>query len=1404
MERYDYIDLGRRFVDFGARDISALTVRMLGSYADRVTLGWDELLRSRCVVLLGEPGCGKTTEAKAKVEAIRAAGGHAVYRTVSDLCRSGAPLVPQHERPAIEAWRASGAACMFVLDSLDEARNTSGTLEAAIDRLATELHAEWPRVRVVLTCRVAEWRTEEDRAALAGYFKSPEPPPPAEGDAPPASVTEPAAARRRQSVAPAADAVPEVRVVRMAVLSEEQAIELARSKGARDVARLRDAVRQTGAWALIERPADVTWLVASWNRRGSIGTLTQLMEDNVAARLQEHGPSRRKHTVLSPENAAKGARELALVAILCGEHRVRVAQADAGTADGALDPSAALAWMSPRELVELTDRAIFVDDGPGARRVHHRATEEYLAAMALFHLLGRQPGGSALADFLVRERYGRRVVPPSLRGVAGWAAGWDPGLRRALLEADPHLLLQAGDPAAVPPGERGGALARILTELERHPWRREGADHLDLARFACPELCDLIRERLRHPGRRGSELLLRLVWHGRLAGNAEDALRLATARGTSPELRALAVRAAASAGGAAVRERVVRMVLNGRSPVNEVLFDAADALYPETMTTADLGAAMLTWAKAATRASRSEAHDWTWLLDREYDPRRHEELAAIVGPALLRRARTIPTRRGAAGAQAVRLATVLRGLFERRLRDGVPARSTVEAWAPWLWALARVHEAPDARGEVYRGVFELMAAREVRRATLRWLVGRRVRRASIELTRPDAAFREEPHDLWRPRPGDSIWMIEELLAARTAKARAVWFVLACMACASADEVETVEAAAAAFPELAAAVARRRERRAAPDPHEEERRRHSAELEAEHTARERKNREELTALVGEVRRGSHGGALRFLVGRMEDHRHSRWGHSDWRSLAGPFGDEVAEAAREGLKQAWRRFRPMLPHERDKQNEVEWFVPVGLTGLNIAFADGLSPGDLSEEEVAQATAFALCEINDYPSWFGALAEARPGAVLGVLAPVLEAQYVGTGTSPDRAVLDNLGHRDERVRRLATPMLLQLIEARPNADARALERALAAVVVDAEKRERLLALARPRASLDGDPASSLWWQFLAGQDPGAAASILRDAADRHAGQQSLVEAVAAVDWTPSGLDTPALADLVRSTYRVVAPAADVHRPSGEVFTPGPRDDAERSRSGLVGRLANVPGEDAFRALLALAVDPATAAHGDWFARLAHERCERDAEAPPLDLRGAREFLDVPKAHFADAEGFFEYVLDRLEDLRRTVERGPFSCRNLLRQSDEAGVQAFVANHLQLTTARCSVVREEELDLRKKPDVRLHSSHPSAVVGIEIKIADRWTVPQLDAALERQLVGQYLRDPCSRHGILLVIHSGTKSHWREGDRRLTFKEVVERLSGRARVLGYEKAVGLRVVAINCRDDVQSQIHAG
>jgi hypothetical protein len=98
--------------------------------------------------------------------------------------------------------------------------------------------------------------------------------------------------------------------------------------------------------------------------------------------------------------------------------------------------------------------------------------------------------------------------------------------------------------------------------------------------------------------------------------------------------------------------------------------------------------------------------------------------------------------------------------------------------------------------------------------------------------------------------------------------------------------------------------------------------------------------------------------------------------------------------------------------------------------------------------------------------------------------------------------------------------------------------------------------------------------------------------------------------------------------------------------------------------------------------------------------------------------------------------------------------------------------------VLREEEVADAKKTDIRLAAVRGVQRAAIEVKIADsRWTVADLERALVRQLIGQYLRHKNSKAGCLLLTYDGSKKYWQRPRRRgrLSFKDLVAYLDGLA-----------------------------
>jgi hypothetical protein len=112
-------------------------------------LGWPELADYPMVVVLGEPGSGKSTELER--EATRTGGA---FLSIREFL---AGSVPQ-----------SGSGPLF-LDGLDEARASGSDRSSVLLQIAVKLR-ELGRPQVRLSCRAADWFGELDQEDLARAY----------------------------------------------------------------------------------------------------------------------------------------------------------------------------------------------------------------------------------------------------------------------------------------------------------------------------------------------------------------------------------------------------------------------------------------------------------------------------------------------------------------------------------------------------------------------------------------------------------------------------------------------------------------------------------------------------------------------------------------------------------------------------------------------------------------------------------------------------------------------------------------------------------------------------------------------------------------------------------------------------------------------------------------------------------------------------------------------------------------------------------------------------------------------------------------------------------------------------------------------------------------------------------
>ena len=87
-------------------------------------------------------------------------------------------------------------------------------------------------------------------------------------------------------------------------------------------------------------------------------------------------------------------------------------------------------------------------------------------------------------------------------------------------------------------------------------------------------------------------------------------------------------------------------------------------------------------------------------------------------------------------------------------------------------------------------------------------------------------------------------------------------------------------------------------------------------------------------------------------------------------------------------------------------------------------------------------------------------------------------------------------------------------------------------------------------------------------------------------------------------------------------------------------------------------------------------------------------------------------------------------------------------------------------------------EPDIRFRAKASDANVPMEIKVAESWSLAQLEDALSIQLIGRYMRDRHNRWGILLLVHQKVRPRgWlTAGGNWLTFDQVVTHLRSLAR----------------------------
>jgi len=538
---------------------------------DAVTL--NEASSAPCLILLGEPGLGKSQAVKDAVRELAESPERPLHQSVplgvySDPGSIRATLI---EGEQWKEWVAEGRTFHLFLDGVDEAMLQFAGVG---DFLTEELRAapgSLSNLRLRIACRSADW-TSGLTGGLKDLWRE------KGGD---------------ESI---------VRELSLAPLRELDMRSAALAEGLDAVAFLRE-IRERDLESLASLPLTATMLLRIAKEDAVLPeTRLDLYSRGVATLLRGEDNPRRRRTEASTTTEAEKqaiAEYLGAVLLLSRRHTIALNPLHAGR--GGVDPAVFEGRRVPRSAGDLTsmtlgDRpiletlstALFVKAGPEAVAFAHRSLAEFCAGACLAGF-GPDPGG--LLDLLFVDETGGRLIP-QLREVAAWAAAQSPAVLATVLGSEPEVLLRV-DRLDLPEERRAEVIeallniesAERLNRWDQRIWRSLASlRHAGIADQLAPVVLDRDRD---WSVRQLGVAILRACE----VGEAEGAL-LELAQDSSEEawMRDDAVLALGDLGSARSRRELIPLALETiEDDVDDEIKGAAlEAVFPEFVSTEDV------------------------------------------------------------------------------------------------------------------------------------------------------------------------------------------------------------------------------------------------------------------------------------------------------------------------------------------------------------------------------------------------------------------------------------------------------------------------------------------------------------------------------------------------------------------------------------------------------------------------------------------------------------------------------------------------------------------------------------------------------------------------------------------------------------------------------------------------
>jgi hypothetical protein len=1352
---------------------------------------WADLLEKTPVVVLGEGRSGKTHEFREQAKQLNASNRIAFF----------VPIERLHDEDFVDAldgddlgrfrhWKESPSATgYFFLDAVDELKLREGSLRKAVKKLRAAVDPHVSRVRLLISCRPADWQGQIDEVALSDFCYVPSASSALNtelnGEAAFLEIIQKGDAEQGSTRAgtdkPRTAGSRELTIVALIPLSQDEVRTFCQEHSP----ALADAFcRQLEAhdlWHLYRLPAEIIDALELMAEAGVLGNVEEQLQQGVRRKLAEIDPKKRNG--LSVDKALDGAERVALALFLLKRRSIKVLSSEG---PNALDIGSILTDWTANEQQELISKPLFDPSGIGSVRFHHRASQEYLAARRLERL---RKDGMPLRDIqamLFGEIGAHAVVKPGLAPVTAWLSLWDPDILRETLRREPHLLFRQGLPSAFSLELRAKILESYVDRFAGKEWCRTGVGHGDLKRVADPNLGPSVRE-LWPRGKTGHdsrELLLELIWLTPLPYCADLALSTVLDADIDSHHRTYGAWGVIACGSHDQKAVLAKAVLD-RSLPDKVVRGCVYDLLPDHIS-ADQFVSLVN----GMEQDRSNIHGLNYTIYRAakrnelplsvmaeirdglakavWDCRRddctiysaHSEKDHYHDGLIAFCAGTIPTA-GAEFAAWARAMAITMCFGDRQ--QSIIAKDEVQQLK------AVLHARSDLREAFFWACLELTDAlkaeiddwQRARCAAGGW-------RQELRFSREDQTWllATVSSDARHDRRGVAFWAIHQ------------WFDLR-------ENLELQEAVRGRIADRRDLISEL-ERLLAPQPREKQ------DWEIKHKKRqatdarkERKRiddwlkwRKEVLADPDFLMSGKR--RLDVLYGAHDMIQQSarepgRWGHWDADVIRRSISPEFLERYREELSLFWRDTDVQLLSERPKENRNRYFNSwlLALAALKAeAEVEGWAKR-LTHDEAVRAARISFIELNGFGGFLPTLESAHPEAITEVISGEVEAQFSQAAEFNEAPILHDIHFHSsvgtkQSVAKTIAACISNLLALPTAASINALEYAVDIVAeagTDQCKKAVITALLHSISTGDRKQIPALVARLGAIDPKRACDETLRttEKLGTEDERQHAIEIFAAVfggRHSRRSIDLSKLseADRVSTLHQLVLRAYQTIRREDDViregtYSPDLRDKAQEARSFLLSSLLDQKCPEVLVAIHDLSLRPEFAHMTDRLREMGYECASAISDLTTYTLTAFQEIDRKRAFQPADNASLLQAMLTRLDAFEHDLLQAEDSPVEALRRLDkETQLRPFLAGWFRRADRGTFTFTQEAVALdEKRTDIRFQPRFMDAYGTVELK-RETWSVRDFEIALQDQLVGQYLRHENCRAGILLICQAGPK----------------------------------------------------